>query len=254
VLVRTRQHLLIYDTGPLYSQTSDAGQRVLLPLLRARGEGRIDVLLLSHRDSDHVGGAASLLSRVPVGRVDSSLADDHALRAVAVPQRRCQAGQRWHWDGVDFEMLHPDEATYTAGGRPNTVSCVLRVSGAQGSALLTGDIERAQELGLVDRLGPALRSDVLLVPHHGSRTSSSAAFLAAVDPRVALVQAGYRSRYGHPAPEVVARYEARGVSLVRSDSCGAWTWAADGSQSCQRQRVARYWHHRAGQEQGQGRR
>ena len=251
VLVRTRQHLLVYDSGPMYSAESDAGQRVLLPLLRARGEPLIDLLLLSHRDGDHVGGAASLLARVPVRALSSSLADDHPLRAWAGPQQRCLAGQHWTWDGVQFEMLHPDEAAYAAGGRSNTLSCVLRVRGAQGSALLTGDIELAQELALVERQAQALPNDVLLVPHHGSKTSSSQAFLAAVAPRVAVVQAGYRSRYGHPAPEVVARYHARGVALVRSDSCGAWVWTSDGQMHCERQRSARYWHHRAGGDDGQ---
>ncbi len=143
VLVRTRHHLLVYDAGPLYSTESDAGQRLLVPLLRARGDERIDQLVLSHRDSDHVGGAASLLARVPVAALSTSLADDHPLRATALPHQPCRAGQRWQWDGVDFAMLHPDEGAAAAGGRPNSVSCVLRVSAAQGSALLTGDIERA---------------------------------------------------------------------------------------------------------------
>lgn len=245
VLVRTHRHLLVYDTGPLYGLESDAGQRVLVPLLRARGEAKVDLLMLSHRDSDHVGGAASLLQRVPVAMLSSSLTDEHPLRAAAVPQQRCRAGQRWQWDGVDFEVLHPGDEAAAPGIRPNTVSCVLRIGGAQGTALLTGDIERAQELALVERHGDALRADVLLVPHHGSRTSSSEALLAAVAPRVALVQAGYRSRFGHPAADVVARYAARGAELVRSDACGAWTWRADGGMHCQRQIGARYWHHRS---------
>jgi competence protein ComEC len=253
VLVRTRHHLLVYDAGPLYSAESDAGQRLLVPLLRARGDDRVDQLMLSHRDSDHVGGAASLLARVPVTSLSTSLADDHPLRATALPHQLCRAGQRWQWDGVDFDVLHPDEATTAAGGRPNTVSCVLRISGTQGSALLTGDIERAQELALVERHAQALRSDVLLVPHHGSRTSSTAAFIEAVAPRVAVVQAGYRSRFGHPAPDVVARYTDRGVTVVRTDVCGAWTWAPDGGQHCQRRVAARYWHHRVAEEPGQGR-
>jgi competence protein ComEC len=245
VLVRTQRHLLVYDAGPLYGLESDAGQRVLVPLLRARGEARVDLLMLSHRDSDHVGGAASLLQRVPVAMLSSSLADDHPLRAAAVPQQRCRAGQRWQWDGVDFEVLHPGDEVDLPGRKPNTVSCVLRISGPQGAALLTGDIERAQELALVERAGDRLRADVLLVPHHGSRTSSSEAFLAAVAPRVALVQAGYRSRFGHPASDVTARYAARGAELVRSDACGAWTWRADGGMHCQRLEGARYWHHRS---------
>ena len=248
VLVRTHGHLLVYDAGPLYGQTSDAGQRVLLPLLQALGERRIDLLMLSHRDSDHVGGAAALLARLPVGALSSSLERGHPLLAGAVPHQRCLAGQRWQWDGVDFELLHPGEDSYAAGGRPNTVSCVLRVSAAQGSALLTGDIERAQELALVAARAAALRSDVLLVPHHGSKTSSSPGFIDAVAPRVAVVQAGYRSRFGHPAAEVVARYAARGVAVVRSDDCGAWHWPSAARPPCQRRRQARYWHYPGAEE------
>lgn len=242
VLLRTRHHLLVYDTGPLYTTDSDAGQRVLLPLLRGRGEDRVHLLMLSHRDTDHVGGAASLLKHASVDALSSSFGAAH------VQARRCEAGQRWTWDGVDFEVLHPDAAGYASAGRPNTVSCVLRVASPQGSALLTGDIERAQELALVDRLGPALKSQVLLVPHHGSKTSSSDAFLDAVAPALAVVQAGYRSRYGHPAPEVLARYDTRGIPVQRTDACGAWTWRADGSMVCQRRLAARYWHHRVRQE------
>ena len=244
VLVRTREHLLVYDAGPLYSPEADAGQRVLLPLLRYRGETRIDLLMLSHRDSDHVGGAGSLLSGLPVLAMSSSLGEDHLLRQHDVPHRRCEAGQRWRWDGVDFEVLQPTAEGHALATKSNALSCVLRVSGAAGSALLTGDIEAGQEAALVERVGSGLRSDVLLVPHHGSRTSSTAAFVAAVAPRVAVVQAGYRSRFGHPAPDVVERYRALGVEVVRSDLCGAWTSASDGSARCERFVSARYWHHR----------
>ena len=245
VLVRTRHHLLVYDTGPAYSTQSDAGERVLLPLLRARGETRVDRLVLSHRDSDHVGGAASLLARLPVGLLLSSLEDGHPLLALPVPQQRCDAGQSWHWDGVRFDLLHPPADDHARALKPNALSCVLRVQSAVGtSLLLSGDIEAAQEASLLERERARLPSTVLLVPHHGSRTSSSGAFLDAVAPRTAVVQAGYRSRYGHPAPDVLARYEARGITVLRSDDCGAWTWAADGSMRCERERAARYWHHR----------
>ena len=246
VLLRTATRLLVYDTGPQYSTESDAGQRVLVPLLRHRGEARVDELLLSHRDTDHVGGAASLLAQVPVLQLRHTLGV--GALATQVPQLPCRAGQRWRWDEVDFEVLHPDDATAEAGGRPNSVSCVLRVQGASGSVLLTGDIEWPQEAALLARDPERLRADVLFVPHHGSRTSSSEAFIDAVAPRVAVVQAGYRSRYGHPAPDVVERYTARGVTVVRTDRCGAWHWQADGAQVCERERRARYWHHRAGDE------
>jgi competence protein ComEC len=246
VLVRTREHLLVYDAGPRYSAEADAAQRVLLPLLQARGERHIDLLMLSHSDTDHVGGAASLLAQLPVRALSSSLPEGHALLRSGVPHRRCLAGQAWDWDGVRFELLHPLPGDYAQASRPNALSCVLRVQAADGrSLMLTGDIEAAQEAALLARAGPALRSQVLLVPHHGSRTSSTEAFIGAVAPGTALVQAGYRSRFGHPAPEVEARYRAMGVELLRSDRCGAWVWDAAGASHCLRQSASRYWHHRA---------
>jgi competence protein ComEC len=245
VLLRTRSHLLVYDTGPQYSRDSDAGQRVLLPLLRAIGETRIDVLMLSHRDSDHIGGAASLLGALPVAQLYSSLAPDAAPFGDGVPQRRCQAGQQWQWDGVAFEVLHPAAQDYERSRKPNAMSCVLRVRAGDASILLTGDIEAEQEAALASAYGDALHSELLVVPHHGSRSSSSTALLDAVQPRIALVQAGYRNRFGHPAPEVVRRYVERGIALRLSPACGAWRREAGEAPAghCQRETVRRYWHH-----------
>jgi competence protein ComEC len=251
VLVRTAGHALLYDTGPQYSRDSDAGERVLVPLLRAEGVARLDVLVLSHRDTDHVGGAAAVGQAVALGQVMSSLEDGHPLRAglaAAQPHQRCSAGQSWDWDGVHFELLHPRAADYPAAGgsvKPNALSCVLRVSGRGRSVLLTGDIERPQELRLVQDAAAHLRADVLWMPHHGSRTSSSADFLAAVQPGVALAQAGYRNRFGHPAPQVLARYEQQGIPVLRSDRCGAWRWRSDAAPDaglCERSQGLRYWH------------
>lgn len=245
VLVRTKEHLLVFDAGPQYSRDSDAGQRVLLPLLHSRGERHIDMLLLSHRDIDHVGGARALLQAEQVDTMWSSIEDDHPLRALAASQQRCSAGQHWQWDGVHFEMLQPPAAAYGTGLKSNAMSCVLRVSTGSGSVLLTGDIEREQEAALVAANASALASDVLVVPHHGSRTSSTAAFLDAVRPRVAVFQAGYRNRFGHPAPDVLARYVARGIATFVSPTCGAWRWRSDapGQGVCERDAARRYWHH-----------
>nr|WP_316639784.1 DNA internalization-related competence protein ComEC/Rec2 [uncultured Roseateles sp.] len=243
VLVRTREHLLLYDSGPAYAFDSNAGQRVILPLLRARGERRIDMLMLSHRDSDHVGGAASILKEFDVHALSSSLETGHPLLQGAPQPTPCLAGQRWQWDGVSFEVLHPLPEAYTAANKSNAMSCVLRVSSAQSgqSLLLTGDIEAAQEQALVARAGPALRSQVLIVPHHGSKTSSTPEFLDAVAPQTAIFQAGYRNRFGHPAPVVMARYEERQIATLTSADCGAWRW--DGVNSvCERERRRRYWH------------
>jgi competence protein ComEC len=230
--------------------------------LRARGEHELHLLMLSHRDADHVGGAAALLAALPVRALSSSLESGHALLAQAaergVPHTPCQAGQHWQWDGVQFDVLHPQPAELALAEsrsvKPNALSCVLRVRAAAPagaelrSALLTGDIEAAQEAALVAAHAgsTALRSQLLLVPHHGSRSSSTAAFLDAVQPRLAVVQAAYRSRFGHPAPDVVARYEARGIAVMRSDRCGALSWSLPGEGTalqCQRETQRRYWHH-----------
>ena len=244
LLVRTQGHLLVYDTGPQYTREIDAGQRVLLPLLQARGERWVDLLMLSHRDADHVGGAASLMAGLPVRALHSSLPADHPLLQRGLPHTRCAAGQQWDWEGVHFELLHPLAQDYDAPRKSNAMSCVLRIRDQAGhSLLLTADIEAAQEAALVERLGPALASTVLLVPHHGSRTSSTTAWLAAVAPQLAVVQAGYRSRYGHPAPDVMDRYAQQGIKVVRTDQCGAWLWH-DQVSSCTRDVRRRYWHWR----------
>ncbi|MFN7855689.1 MAG: DNA internalization-related competence protein ComEC/Rec2 [Acidovorax sp.] len=249
VLVRTASHTLLYDAGPRFSRESDAGHRVLVPLLRALGE-EVDLLMLSHRDADHTGGAAAVLAQQPLARVTGSLEADHALQWQR-PVAPGLAGQRWQWDGVDFEVLHPLGGDDAAAVKPNALSCVLRISataGSRASALLVGDIEAAQEAALVARAAPSLRADWLLVPHHGSKTSSSAAFLDAVQPRTALVQAGYRNRFGHPAPAVAARYRERGIALVESSVCGAATWRSSEPDRpvCERDQSRRYWHHRPG--------
>lgn len=250
VLVRTRGHVLLFDAGPAYAPGADAGERVLLPLLRGMGVGRLDMLMLSHRDGDHVGGAATLVQALEVAELRSSLETGHALLQAGPPARRCAAGQGWAWDGVRFDVLHPTPAHYAddaAGLKPNDLSCVLRITAGSGRrALLAGDLEAEQERRLVLR-EPDLRADLLLVPHHGSKTSSSAELLAAVRPELGLVQAGYRSRFGHPAPPVLARYQAAGIAVVASPSCGAWRWQSDVAPreaGCQRARSPRYWQDR----------
>ncbi|MDE2615617.1 MAG: DNA internalization-related competence protein ComEC/Rec2 [Burkholderiales bacterium] len=243
VLVRTAGHALLYDAGPRYANDSDAGQRVLVPLLRAL-DVRLDRLVLSHRDSDHTGGGVAVLSAQPDADLLSSLEDAHELQTLR-RSRRCMAGQVWDWDGVHFEVLHPPAGDYGRARRSNALSCVLRISNGLQTALLAGDIEKAQEARLVQE-GAALRADWLLVPHHGSKTSSTAAFLDAVAPHTALVQAGYRNRFGHPAAEVTARYEERGVQVLNSAQCGAARWGSEQPRQtrCQREMQARYWQHR----------
>jgi competence protein ComEC len=260
VLVRTAHHALLYDTGPRYSLESDAGQRVLVPMLDAQ-QVRLDRIVLSHRDADHVGGAAAVRAAQPQAEVLSTLEHGHPLLDQA-SALRCSAGQHWEWDGVRFEVLHPAPEMYAQlpAPKPNALSCVLRVQSAGGlqprSALLMGDLESPGEAQLLARAasaGRSLAADFLLVPHHGSKTSSSTAFLEAVHPRTVLVQAGYRNRYGHPAAPVVQRYQDLAGSYppdaplqwVDSPHCGAFLWKswepADGI--CARLAQQRYWHH-----------
>jgi competence protein ComEC len=238
---------MVYDTGPRFSRESDAGNRVLVPLLRAMGE-KIDLLMLSHRDSDHIGGAGAVLAMQPQARLVSSIEDGHELQAVRKSER-CLAGQSWAWDGVDFEVLHPEASDYDAPTKSNAMSCVLRISNGAQIALLAGDLEAAQELRLVNNPGMPnkLKADFLLMPHHGSGTSSTGPFLDAVKPQLALAQAGYRNRFSHPVDSVLARYRERSIRVITSPSCGAATWrsAQPEKMICQREEGLRYWHHRA---------
>lgn len=244
LLVETRNFRLLYDTGPAYSPEADGGSRVILPYLRSRGIARLDALVISHSDTDHAGGARSLLGSVPVGWIASSLPPGHALLGAGFGARHvgCVAGQRWQLDGVEFEFLHPLAGDSTAS-KPNARSCVLAIRFGQRAVLLGGDIEAPQERALLARAAERLRADVLLAPHHGSGTSSTPGFLDAVRPSVALFQVGYRNRYRHPKAEVVARYDARGIRVVRSDQAGAVSLAIDSAGIRLRRQCEspRYW-------------
>ncbi len=250
VLVQTRQHALLYDSGPRFNETADAGNRIIAPMLRSIGVTHLDILMVSHQDSDHSGGARSLLETVPVGSLLSSLPDGHPLVRARTEHgdtvHRCTAGERWTWDDVEFAILHPVVANFSNPKlRPNDLSCVLRVANAAGSALLTGDIEARTEADLVRRSGDALHADVLVVPHHGSKTSSTPAFIAAVHPDVAVFTPGYRNRFQHPRQEIVDRYDAAGVRSYRTDYDGALTFTFGDGQAreprLERVHHARYW-------------
>lgn len=222
VVVRTAGHALLYDTGPAFSGDIDAGARIVVPYLRGEGVARLDGMVVSHGDLDHSGGARSVLQAIPVSWMASSLPPDHALNVAAPQARRCVGGERWEWDGVRFEMLHPQAAGYNfPAAKENDRSCVLRVSSMHGSVLLPADVEKEGEGELVRRYGAALKSDILVVPHHGSRTSSTERFVDAVAPELAIVSAGYRNRFGHPHPAVASTYRRRGTRLLRTDQAGA---------------------------------
>ena len=251
VVVRTHRHALVYDTGPRWQGNADAGGRIVAPFLRREGIERVDRLVVSHQDLDHAGGAASLVRAVPVTRIVSSLNSDHPLFGVAaaVPAQRCEAGQRWTRDGVGFAVLHPPAEAYAdARAKTNDLSCVVAVDAGGTRVLLAGDIEARSESRLVRASRDELAAQVLVVPHHGSRTSSTPAFVAAVDPAIAIFTPGYRNRFGHPRPEVVARYVARYARTLRTDLDGAVAFDAGpgGIADVELARVAfaRYWRER----------
>jgi competence protein ComEC len=221
VVVRTREHALIYDTGPAFTEQIDAGGRILVPYLRAAGIARLDGMIVSHDHSDHSGGAVSVLQAIPVDWFASSLPKDNAISLAAPHSRPCEAGERWQWDGVSFEFLYPQGADYNAvPAKDNDLSCVLRIVSPYGSVLLPGDIEKRSESRLL-RSSVNLRTGLLIAPHHGSRTSSTPEFVRAVAPGLTIFSVGYRNRFGHPHPAVSARYREAGGRTLRTDLTGA---------------------------------
>jgi competence protein ComEC len=205
--------------------------------------GRLHALVISHRDKDHEGGAASVLAAVAVDVLRSSLPAEHPLLELPVAHQPCRQGERWRWDGVDFEFLHPAADDQVRAGSSNAVSCVLRITGSQRTLLLTGDIGAAEEQVLLSR-GAAVAADVVVPSHHGSGNASSAAFVAAAGARVALFSAGYRNRFGHPVPAVVERYRSNNAEIHRTDREGALqVIVGDGEPvvTAERLKRNRYW-------------
>ncbi len=234
-VVRTADRTLVYDTGPRFSSAFDTGESVVLPYLRSVGVKKIDALIVSHGDNDHAGGVASVLEGMPVSRVISSVPE---LGDIA---ELCTEDMRWEWEGVEYELLNPP---LDAEGSDNNASCVLQIRTRHGAILLPGDIEARAERRLTERYGDALFADILVAPHHGSKTSSSEPFLDAVQPVHVVYPVGYRNRYRHPHPTVVERYQALGVQAHDSASGGAieFRLSARGIESsAHRAREPRYW-------------
>lgn len=272
VLIQTESHAMLVDTGPLLGG-SDAGARMVLPTLRRHGVRRLDQLMISHFDQDHSGGLLSILAALKVDMLSSPEDEPTARARVESPETKrqqvgmtfsqCQAGQHWEWDGVKFWVLFPARGTDTvpiSEQDRNSRSCVLRVVAADGSSvLLAGDLPAKGERALVAQFaapsdsadrglphldGAALASQVLLAPHHGSKTSSSQALLDAVRPQWVVIQAGYRNRFGHPHAEVLARLT---VPVLRTDLLGAvhFRWPDPGGPPVVTDFWAahrRYWH------------
>jgi competence protein ComEC len=212
IVLQTATQTVVYDTGARFSDRFDIGKAVLVPFLRAQGIGTVDTLVISHGDNDHIGGLQSLLSRRRVERRLSSAPNRVPHAQGCVPQRG------WVQDQVQFRVLSPFMERPAAH---NDSSCVIQVISRYGSVLLTGDIEAAREALLLSSYGDSLKSDILLVPHQGSKTSSSHAFLAAVQPKIAVVSTGYRNSYGHPDTSVMSRYRSIGVPVYNTAETGS---------------------------------
>ena len=247
VAAQTQHHALLYDTGPDFSDGADSGNRILIPSLRAMGISKLDGLILTHDDTDHTGGTASVMQAMPVGWLLSSLPNGHRLTLQTANNQHCMDGQSWQWDGINFEMLHPDAGSYNITRiRDNNRGCVLRISIGNRHILLTADIEKDSERQLLKEHLDKLHATLLVVPHHGSKTSSTNEFVAAVLPDYAVFTVGYRNRFGHPKQEIVQRYAHSGAQLLRSDEDGAILVEMD-AQGLQVERYRkthrRYWTH-----------
>ncbi|MDO8351248.1 MAG: DNA internalization-related competence protein ComEC/Rec2 [Gallionella sp.] len=248
VAAQTRHHALLYDTGPDFSGEADSGNRILIPGLRAMGISTLDGVILSHDDIDHTGGTASILQAMPVNWVSFSqpITQLKSVSVIPVETRRCREGDRWNWDGVQFEILHPGQNN-RAKPHDNEQSCVLRISAGNQHILLTGDIGKHSEQRLLRDHADQLAASLLVAPHHGSASSSNIAFVAAVLPDYAVFTAGYRNRFGHPKPEVLQRYADSGAQLLRSDRDGAILVEMNARElTVERYRKThhRYWTHR----------
>lgn len=248
VSVQTQKHALLYDTGPDFSGDADSGSRILLPALRGMGIDQLDLLVLSHDDVDHIGGTESVLQGLTVSNVLTSLPVNHPRMSLAAHSEACHDGQSWFWDDVRFDMLHPAEASAGENwDQDNELSCVLRVSIGQHAVLLAADIERLSEQRLLAAHRSGLPATLLVAPHHGSKSSSSPAFVDAVHPRYVVFTTGYRNRFGHPREEIVARYRAAGSTVLRSDEDGAISIVMDAQNiglESHRMTRPRYWQHK----------
>jgi competence protein ComEC len=237
VLLRTHSQTLLYDAGPRYSERFDAGDDLLLPALRRLGVRQLDTVIISHGDLDHAGGLPAVMAQFPQALY---IGADTSVFGNTARQQLCRP-QHWQLDGFDFRLLHPDHGRYN----DNDSSCVLHVSGAAGSLLLPGDISRSIELQLLQQY-PQLQADFVVAPHHGSKSSSSSAFLRRLQPRWVVYSSGYLNRFGHPAAEVRRRYALRGTTAYETAYSGAVHLqlhpAAAPLVQTQRALQPRFWH------------
>ncbi|HEX6592032.1 MAG TPA: DNA internalization-related competence protein ComEC/Rec2, partial [Moraxellaceae bacterium] len=243
VLLETREHSLLYDSGPVLGPAADAGGRIVLPALHQLHRYRLDVLLLSHDDNDHTGGAASLLQQMPVAR---GLGVRPRGVTALPPWQPCADGQAWEWEGWTFRLLHP--VAGEGAGSDNNRSCVLRVSRGRAAVLLPGDLEQSAEQDVLRRHAPAdLQADLLVLGHHGSRNASAPDWLAALRPRWAIASAGYRNRFRHPSPALLQRLREAGIPWRNTAESGALVAELDAGGLLRlrgfREGAGRYWQH-----------
>lgn len=237
-VIKTKNHTLVYDTGAKLNSHFDLGSRVVAPFLQTTGIKTIDTLMISHADNDHIGGALGLMNKIKTNSIITTAVPELASFNPGV----CEAGQQWQWDGVVFTVLHPQNNVYYS--KRNNNSCVLMVQAGLHKILLTGDIEALSERQLMQRYGESLHADIILVPHHGSKTSSSKEFLELVRSEYALIPVGYKNQYGHPKAEILQRYEQIGITTLRTDYNGAIEFRLDGKAlrpHCYRQERQRFW-------------
>ncbi|MFB3116005.1 MAG: DNA internalization-related competence protein ComEC/Rec2 [Gammaproteobacteria bacterium] len=242
-VIQTQNHSLIYDTGDRYSERFNVGKAVIIPFLKHQHIQHPDLLIVSHGDRDHIGGANDILAQYPEIYVLTSVREKMTHPYLG----NCVEGQSWRWDGVDFEILNPASSEGFQGNIwGNNASCVLKVSNAQGSVLLTGDIERAVESRLISssQSKEKLSATVLIAPHHGSKTSSSPSFINAVSPKYVVFPVGYRNRFGFPKQDIISRYESHQVKMLNTAHDGALVFkfeASDISFTSHRQQNWRFW-------------
>lgn len=245
--IQTAKHVLVFDTGAKSPYGFDMGEVVVTPWLRSQGVAAINTLMISHNDNDHRGGADYLLAHFPIQELATNQANNFEHLATSTQLTVCVAGQTWLWDEVKFEVLNPlPNLQYE---KKNNQACVLRISNAAYSVLLTADIEQAAEQALLTK-GANLRADVVLVPHHGSKTSSSRPFLKAVTPKLAIVSSGYLNRFHHPHPKVLERYQSQGIKVLNTADAGAMQldFSQEENQSpiifTYRKKYAKFWNKR----------
>ena len=211
-VIKTKNHVLVYDTGP--------GPNIVWPFLKSQGISKINTLMISHADKDHIGGAKGLLQHIMVEQVLTS--DTNAL--LTHQPQQCVIGQHWQWDGVDFKVLHPPNLAIVKknkNNKRNNNSCVLLVQSSEQRLLLTGDIEAVSEQLLVKNFAKQLAADILVVPHHGSKSSSSLEFIKAVQPQYAIISVGHINQYGHPKQQVLSRYQSLDINILTTAEHGA---------------------------------